>query len=81
MEPEQVNLTPAMEEFHDAVTVHTGENATLTGAEWREIHLLLEITYKDRTEARTSPQKHMMLLKAMGNDFDNTEVCIYDNKN
>ncbi len=42
MEPEQVNLTPAMEEFHDEETVHTGKNATLTGAEWREIHLLLE---------------------------------------
>jgi hypothetical protein len=34
-----------MEDFQDAVTVHTGETPMLTGAEWREIHNLLEITY------------------------------------
>jgi hypothetical protein len=63
------------------VTVHTGETPTLTGAEWREIHILLEITYNDRTEARTSPQKHMLVLKALGTAFDSTELEIYDNKN
>jgi hypothetical protein len=61
-----------MEDFQDAVTVQTGETETLTGAEWRESHSLLEITYKDQTEGRTSPQKHMPVLKALGNAFDET---------
>jgi hypothetical protein len=80
-EPDQEGEETNMEEFHDVTTVHTGENLTLTGAEWKEIHLLIEITYKDGTEARTSPQKHMKVLKALGNAFDNTELEIFDNKN
>jgi hypothetical protein len=47
-----------MEEFQDAGAVHTGETPTPTGAEWREIHILLEITYNDLTEAHTLLQKH-----------------------
>jgi hypothetical protein len=74
-----------MDEFHDAthddVTVHTGETPTLTGAEWKEIHILLEITYNNNTEARTSPQKHLLILKELGTAFDNTELEIFDNKN
>ena len=69
------------EEFHDAATVQTGETPTLTGKEWQEQHILIEITYNNQTEARTSPQKHMMILKALGNAFDVTELEIYDNKN
>ena len=81
METELPDDDPNAEEFHDAVTVNTGEIPTLTGAEWKEIHLLIEITYKNHTEARTSPQKHMLVLKALSNAFDNTELEIYDNKN
>jgi hypothetical protein len=40
-----------------------------------------EFAYNDCTEARTSPQKHMMIFKALGNAFDNTELESYDNKN
>ena len=69
------------EEFHDAETVHTGEIATLTGAEWKEMYLLIKMTYNDRSEAKSSPQKHMNILKAMGNAFDNTELELYDNRN
>ena len=69
------------EEFHDATTVQTGENPNLTGAEWREQHILIEITYNNKMEARTSPQKHMMILKGLRNAFDITELEIYDNKN
>ena len=64
------------EEFHDAATVQTGETPTLTGKEWQEQHILIEITYNNQTEARTSPQKHMMILKALGNAFDVTELEI-----
>jgi hypothetical protein len=60
---------------------YTGENPTLTGAEWQEQHLLIKITYNDRNEARMSPQKHMMILKALGNSFDATKLEIFDNKN
>lgn len=70
-----------IEEFHDAATVHTGENLTLTGAEWKEMHLMIEITYKNTTEGRTSPQKHMLILKELGSAFDKTELEIFDNKN
>ena len=42
---------------------------------------MLEITYNNKTEGRTSPQKHMSILKALGDAFDNTELTIYDNKN
>jgi hypothetical protein len=46
-----------MDEFHDALhddaTVHTGETPTLTGAEWKEIHILLEITYNNNIAAET----------------------------
>jgi hypothetical protein len=81
-ETEETNNDQTMEKFHDAATVHNVENLTLTGAEWKEIHLLLEITYKvERTEARTSPQKHMLILKAFENAFDNTELEMNDNKN
>jgi hypothetical protein len=50
-EPDKEGEETNMEEFHDATTVHTGETFTLTGAEWKEIHLLIKITYKDGTEA------------------------------
>ena len=69
------------EEFHDAATVHTGENITLTGDEWKELHILIEITYNNKTEARTSSQKHLLVLQAMGNAFDPTELKIFDQKN
>jgi hypothetical protein len=78
---EDTNNNQMMDDFHNAATVHTGKNLTSTGAEWKEIHLLLEIIYELRTEARTSLQKHMMILKALENAFDNTELEIYDNKN
>jgi hypothetical protein len=71
-ETKNTNKDQIIEEFHDAATVHTGEKPTLTGAEWKEFNLLLEITYKDRTKECTSPQKHMMMLKVLGNAFDNT---------
>jgi hypothetical protein len=80
METETVIEEPALDEFHDAATVHTGENLTLTGEEWKEIYLMVEITYNGVTEGRTSPQKHMRVLKALGNAFDSTELEIYDNK-
>jgi hypothetical protein len=65
----------------DDNTVVTGKQKTLTGAEWKEITISLEMTYKDCSEARTSPQKHnMAILKAMGNAFDNTELILFDNK-
>jgi hypothetical protein len=41
----------------------------------------IKMTFKDSSEARTSPQKHMMILKAMGNAFDNSELTLFDNKN
>jgi hypothetical protein len=62
--PEQQDNDQTMEEFHDATAVHTGETSTLMGAKWKEIHLLLEITYNNHTEARTSPQKHMLMHPA-----------------
>jgi hypothetical protein len=71
---------PTADPGDDDATVQTGENPTLTGGEWKEMDLLLEITYKDKTEARTSPQKHMMILKALGTAFDMTELEIFDKK-
>lgn len=65
----------------DDDTVVTGEKRTLTGAEWKEMTILIEMTYKDNNEARTSPQKHMLILKSMGDAFDNTELTLFDNKN
>jgi hypothetical protein len=48
---------------------------------WKEITISLEMTYKDSSKARTLPQKHMAILKAMGNAFDNTELILFYNKN
>jgi hypothetical protein len=45
------------------------------------MNILVEITYDNNAEATTSPQKHMLLLKAMGAAFDPTELIIYDMKN
>lgn len=42
---------------------------------------MIEITYKNTTEGRTSPQKHMLSLKELGSAFDTTELEIFDNKN
>ncbi len=78
---EQLEEEVITEEFHKAATVIAGSGPSLSGNEKTEIHILIEITYKNRTEARTSPQKHMMLLKALGNSFDATELEIFDNKN
>jgi hypothetical protein len=80
-EPEQEDEVVSMEEFHNADTVHTGGKLMLTGAKWKEIHLLVQITYKDVIEACSSPPKHTMVLKAMGYAFDNTELQTFNNKN
>jgi hypothetical protein len=45
------------------------------------MHIMIEITYKNTTEGRTSPQKHMLSLKELGSAFDTTELEIFDNKN
>jgi hypothetical protein len=50
MESEPPDDDPTTEEYHDAITANTGENPTLTGAEWKEIHLLLEITYQNHPQ-------------------------------
>jgi hypothetical protein len=71
---------PMEEEFHNAATVCTGENITLTGDRWKELHLLIEITCKNETEARTSSQKHLMVLQALGDTFNLTELKIFDQK-
>ena len=81
METENPPDGPEAEVFHDASTVHTGENAMLTGAEWKEIYLLMEITYSNKTEVHSSPEKHMSILKALGDAFNNTKLEIFDNKN
>jgi hypothetical protein len=81
MEMEKPDDDPTMKEFHDATTVHTGKTPTLTGAEWKETRIMLEITYKNHTKARTSRQKRMVVLKALGTAFNSTELEIYDNNN
>jgi hypothetical protein len=80
-EPEGPPINTDTDMGQDDDTVVTGEKRTLTGAEWKEMTILIEMTYKDNNEARTSPQKHMMILKAMGDAFDNTELTLFDNKN
>jgi hypothetical protein len=68
------------EVFHDVNNDQNGFLPTLSGPEWREMHILLEITYKSKTEATTSPKKHLALLHEMYQSFPKDELIIYDNK-
>jgi hypothetical protein len=47
----------------------------------KEMNILVKITYDNNAEVTTSPQKHMLLPKAMGAAFDTTELIVYDMKN
>ena len=70
----------AEEEFHDADTQQKGFTPTLSGSEWREMHVLLELTYRSQAEAALSPKKHLAILTAMYNAFPSDELIIFDNK-
>ena len=67
-------------EFHDADTDPTAFTPTLSGPEWREMHVLLEITYKTQAEASTYPTKHLAILTSRYDTFPKDELIIYDNK-
>jgi hypothetical protein len=72
---------PETEEvFHDTNPVNNGFTPTLSGSEWREIHILLEITYKNKPEAEKSPAKHLEVLHEMYESFPKNELIIYDNQ-
>ena len=43
------------DEHHFADAQRTAFTPTLSGPEWREMHVLLELTYKNQAEAATSP--------------------------
>jgi hypothetical protein len=78
-EDQTINTLTDMRQDND--TVVTGDKQNLTGAKWKEMPISIEMTYKDSSEARTSPQKHMVILKAMGKSFDNTELILFESKN
>ena len=59
------NESEAEEELHDANNQQTGFTPTLSGPEWREMHVLLELPYGHQAEAANSPKKHLALLHAM----------------
>ena len=70
----------AEEEFHDADGQQTGSTPTLSGPEMREMHVLLELTYRSQAEAAASPKRHLAILTAMYAAFPSDELVIYDNK-
>ena len=70
----------AEDEFHDADAQPTGLNPTLSGPAWKEMHILLKLTYKSNQEADTSPTKHLAILHAMYEAFLNDELVMFDNK-
>ena len=61
-------------------TQQTAFNLTLSGPEWREMHVFLEITYKSQSEAANSPMKHLEILTAMFGAFPADELVMFDNK-
>ena len=79
-EPEDNGADATLEEFHDAETVIQGSGPSLSGNEKREMHILIEITYRDATEANTTPRKHLQILDALGKSFDKSELDMFDNK-
>ncbi len=50
-EPEGPPINTDADMGQDDDTVVTGEKRTLTGAEWKEMTILIEMTYKDNNEA------------------------------
>ena len=68
------------EEFHDAATVMAGSGPSLSGNEKTEIHILIEITYRGKSEAEKSPSKHLQILNALGEAFTKTELDMFDIK-
>jgi hypothetical protein len=81
MEVEAKNDEPATEEFHDAATVLGGAGTDLTGEVKSDIHILLEITYRGSGEARKTPQKHLQVLYALAQEFNKSELKIYNQEN
>ncbi len=68
------------EEFHDAATVIAGSGPSLSGNEKTEIHILIEITYRGKSEAEKSPSKHLQILNALGEAFTKAELDMFDIK-
>ncbi len=71
---------PTNEEFHDAATVIAGSGPSISGSEKKEIHILVEITYRGAAEAKTTASKHLQILNALGESFDKSELDMFDNK-
>jgi hypothetical protein len=71
--------TDGDEVFHDTNPADTDFSPMLSGAEWREMHILIEITYKGKEEAEKSPEKHLSILHEMYESFPKKELIIYDN--
>ncbi len=68
------------EEFHYAATVIAGSGPSLSGNKKTEIHILIEITYRGKSEAEKSPSKHLQILNALGEAFTKTELDMFDIK-
>jgi hypothetical protein len=66
------------EEFHDAATVMAGSGPSLSGNEKTEIHILIEITYRGKREAESSPSKHLQILNALGGAFNKAELNMFN---
>ena len=77
---EQLEEEVITEEFHDAATVIAGSGPSLSGNEKTEIHILIEITYRGKSEAEKSPSKHLQILNALGEAFTKTELDMFDIK-
>ena len=81
MEVETPGEEIGTEEYHDAETVHGGIGPNINGDVKTEIHILVEITFRGSEEAKTTPQKHMQLLNALGRSFNKTELKMLNMKN
>jgi hypothetical protein len=66
--------------FHDTNPIDTGFTPTLSGAEWREMQILLEITHKNNSDMDKSPSKHLSILHKVHKSFPKNELIIYDNQ-
>ena len=53
------------DKFFDTNGQQTGCTPTLSGPEWHEMQVLLELMYKNNQEANKSPMKHLTILHAM----------------
>jgi hypothetical protein len=53
---------------------------SLSRNEKTKIHILIEITYRGKSEADKSPSKHLQILNALGEAFTKAELNIFDIK-